>query len=72
MFKPHRGPQKPSFQPSGISPNKLIQFLEHAQHRCADAGEEEAAFRFEMMVEYLRKDYVPGKPLEFNSMVLGF
>ncbi|NDC22719.1 MAG: hypothetical protein EB078_09150 [Proteobacteria bacterium] len=72
MLKPHRGPQAPSFQSSGISHLKLIRFLEDAQRRCEEAGEKDSAFRFEMMVEYFRKDYVPGKPLAFTGMVLGF
>jgi hypothetical protein len=72
MFKPHRGSQAPSFRETGISHLKLIRFLQDAQLKCADAGEEDSAFRLEMMVEYFTKDYQPGKPLKFTPTILGF
>lgn len=72
MFKPHRGVQKPAFRPEGISHFTLIKVLRFAQQRCAQAGEEESAFRFEMMAEYFEKDYVPGKPVKMDGMMLGF
>lgn len=72
MFKPHRGPQAPSFRESGINHFKLIQFLQDAQKKCADVGEEDSAFRLEMLADYFAKDYQPGKPLKFTPTVLGF
>jgi hypothetical protein len=75
MFKPHRGSQKPFLSETnhgGINHFKLIQFLQDAQRKCADAGEEDSAFRMEMLVDYFTKDYEPGKPLKFTPTVLGF
>ena len=72
MFKPHRGSQGPSIRESGINHFKLIQFLKDAQTKCQNEGEEDSAFRFEMLVEYFSKDYEPGKPLKFNPTILGF
>lgn len=72
MFSPHRGPHKPKFVSEGISQSGIIKLMEYAQQRCAEAGEEDAAFRFEMLVEYFKKDYVPGKPIKISPMILGF
>lgn len=72
MFKPYRGAQGPSIRESGINHFKLIKFLEDAQKRCEQAGEEDSAFRFEMLVDYFSKQYEPGKPLKFNPTILGF
>jgi len=72
MFKPYRGAQGPSIRESGINHFKLIKFLQDAQKKCADAGEEDSAFRMEMLVDYFTKDYEPGKPLKFTPTVLGF
>jgi hypothetical protein len=75
MFKPHRGSQKPFLNETnhgGINHFKLIKFLQDAQRKCADAGEEDSAFRMEMLVDYFTKDYEPGKPLKFTPTVLGF
>jgi hypothetical protein len=75
MFKPHRGSQKPFLNESnhgGINHFKLVQFLQEAQRKCADAGEEDSAFRFEMMVDFFVKDYNHNKPLKFTPTILGF
>ena len=71
MFKPTRGPQKPSFKQTGINHFQLIKFLQLCQKRLEMEGERDSAFRFEMVVDYLKQDYVPGRPLEFDGKVLG-
>lgn len=70
MFKP-RGPQKASFKPTGINHFQLIKFLEQCQKRLEVEGEKDSAFRIEMIKEYFKEDYSPGKPLEFDGRVLG-
>jgi len=70
MFKP-RGPQQPSFKQTGISQFQLVKFLEDAQKRLELEGEKESAFHIEMIAEYFKQDYEPGKPLKFNGRVLG-
>lgn len=72
MFSPHRGPHKAKFVSEGVSHSGIIKLMEYAQQLCLEKGEEDAAFRFEMLVEYFRKDYVPGKPIKLNAMMLGF
>lgn len=71
MFKP-RGPQKASFKATGISHFKLIDFLEKYQNKLNSIGEEEAAFRIEMLVDYFKNDYDPDKSLAFDTRKLGF
>lgn len=72
IWKP-RGVQKPSRNlDTGIRPGQLVQYLRDAQLRCQDAGEEDSAFRMEMLAEYFEKDYKPGQSLSFKGMHLGF
>jgi len=71
MFKP-RGPQKPSFKPTGINPFALIKFLEKAQLDLTRRGELDTAFRIEMLKTYFEEDYEVGKPLEYHGQILGF
>lgn len=71
MFKP-RGPQKPSFKPTGINPFALVKFLEQAQLDLTKRGELDSAFRLEMLKTYFQEDYEPGKPLNYSGQVLGF
>lgn len=72
MFKPTRGPHKPSIKPTGINPFALIKFLEQAQIDLAKRGELDASFRFEMLKTYFEQDYEVGKPLNYSGQVLGF
>lgn len=71
MFKP-RGPQKSSFKMTGINHFTLISFLEQYQRKLNTVGEEEAAFRVEMLVDYFKNDYDPNKGLTFDTRKLGF
>lgn len=71
MFKP-RGPQKPSFKPTGINHFALVKFLEQAQLDLTKRGELDSAFRLEMLKTYFQEDYEPGKPLNYSGQVLGF
>ena len=71
MFKP-RGPQKPSFKATGISHFTLINFLEQYQKKLNTIGEEEASLRIEMLVEFFKNDYDPGRGLQFDTKKLGF
>lgn len=73
LYKP-RGPQKPSMTLDGgyIRPNQLVTFLKDAQKHCEQAGEEDSAFRLEMIAEYFEKDFRPGQPLSFRGMYAGF
>lgn len=72
MMKPYRGAQPPSISRKGINPFSLIKFLEEAERMCKQKGDEESAFKFEMMVEYFKQDYEEGKPLKFSGQVLGY
>lgn len=72
MFKPTRGPQKPSLHLNGINPQRLITFLEEAQHCCERKGDFDAALRFECMVDYFKKDHDSGKGLVFKPGIIGF
>lgn len=72
MFKPTRGAQRPSKTTHGINPFALIKFLESAKTKCEQEGDRDSALRFELMVEYFRNDYEPGKPLKFTGGVIGF
>jgi len=72
MFKPTRGPQKPSFKATGISPFQMIKFLERYQEKLNSIGEQEAAFRIEMLVDYFENDYNSETGLFFDSRKLGF
>jgi len=70
VFKP-RGPQKATFKPSGINHFALIRFFEDCRKKLDERGEAESAFYMEMLSEYFKNDYEEGKPLVFNSRVLG-
>ena len=71
-LKPTRGPKKPSFSFSGVGHFQLIHFLEAYQKKCLSIGEEEAAFRIEMLVDYFKNDFKPDAGLHFDSKKLGF
>lgn len=71
MFKPTRGPQRPSISKSGISHWQMIKFIEQCETALKQIGEEESAFRFEMLKEYFKNDYEEGKPPKYSGQVLG-
>lgn len=72
MFAPTRGAQRPSLSLHGISAFALIRFLEQAKNKCEQEGDKDSALKFELMVEYFRNDYEPGKPLKFTGRVIGY
>jgi hypothetical protein len=70
MFAP-RGPQKPKMNMIGINHFKLVHFLEDCKKSLSEKGEKESAHYMEMLEYYFRKEYQQGKPLVFNSRILG-
>jgi Holliday junction resolvase-like predicted endonuclease len=72
MFRPTRGPQKPSFKSDGINPHKLVKFLDEARMYCEKKGDMDSALRFECMVDYFKKDHDSGKALVFTPGVIGY
>lgn len=71
MFKPTRGYQQPKMNMIGINHFKLVHFLEDCKKNLSEKGEKESAHYMEMLEDYFRKDYEQGKPLVFNSRILG-
>lgn len=49
----------------------LITFVEAAHKALEARGEEDSAFRFECLLQYLREDHKPGKPLTYCGMAIG-
>lgn len=49
----------------------LVQFLKEAHEVLEEEGDEDAAFRFEMLVDYFTNTYRPSQPLTFKSIILG-
>ena len=54
-----------------VSLRSLIAFIDDCERSLRSSGEEDEAFRFECIAEYLRKDYTPSKGLLFKPGVLG-
>jgi hypothetical protein len=50
----------------------LITFLKDYQNKLNTIGEEDSAFRIEMLIEYFRNDYQQDSELVFKSTQLGF
>jgi hypothetical protein len=71
-LKPVRGPKKPSFSFSGVGHFQLIHFLEAYHKKCVSIGEEEAALRIELLVDFFKNDFKPEDGLRFDSSKLGF
>lgn len=71
MFKPTRGPQRPKMQNAGISHWQLIKFLSQCEEALKAEGEEDSAFRFEMLKEYFSRDYEEGKSLVYKGQAIG-
>ena len=49
----------------------LIAFIEDCERSLKAKGEEDEAFRFECIAQYLRNDFTPSKGLTFKSGVIG-
>ena len=71
MFKPTRGPSKPSVRTSGINEFALVKFLEQAKDYLERNEKADQAFVVEMLTDYFKHDYEPGKPLKFTAQVVG-
>ena len=71
MFKPTRGPSKPTFKLSGINQMALVRFLEAYHDRLCKKEEYDAAFSVEMLADYFKNHYEEGKPLQFDPIKLG-
>lgn len=73
MFKPTRGFSKPALRAGGgINQFALIKLLETCEAELRVRGEEESAFRFEMLKTFFKEDYEEGKSLKYNGQMLGF
>jgi hypothetical protein len=73
MFKPTRGMSKPTLRgSSGINQFALIKLLEACEAELRTKGEENSAFRFEMLKTFFKEDYEEGKPLKYSGQMLGF
>lgn len=49
----------------------LIYFVTQSQRALEDAGESDAALRFEIFGDFLREDVANGKPFAFSTKALG-
>lgn len=54
-----------------IRVSMLINFMVAAQKALEAKGEEDGAFRFECLAQYLREDYKLGTPLVFTKTAIG-
>ena len=72
ILKPTRGPKKPSFSFSGVGHAQLIHFLTAYHKKCISIGEEEAALRIEILIDYFKNDFKPEDGLYFDPTKLGF
>lgn len=71
MFKPTRGPSKPTLKSSGINQLALVKFLQDCEDYLLRSGDQDGAFRVEMIKTYFKEDYEEGKPLKFSGQVVG-
>ena len=64
--------QKPkmSYSDDNVNFCSLLEFVNSAIHDLIEAGDEDAALRFEIFYEYLKKDFKGGY-LKYNSRALG-
>lgn len=54
-----------------ISLGSLVEFITDCERTLRTRGEEDEAFRFECILDYLKNDYTPSKGLNFKPGVLG-
>jgi hypothetical protein len=54
-----------------ITLKELITFVEKAQAALEDAGEGDAALRFEIFGDYLKQDVTSGQHFQFSTRALG-
>lgn len=69
--------RKPNYKPVTLNDNhkidllKLIRFLKQAHFDLEKKKEEDSAFRFEMLIEYLEKDFSNKKGLTYEGRCIG-
>lgn len=69
--------RKANMKPAALSDDvrvplgTLVEFIHSCETALRSRGEEEEAFRFECILEYLKNDYTPSKGLCFKPGVLG-
>ena len=56
---------------TGVNLRSVINYATQAMVALQEAGEEDAALRFELFAEYLRQDVANGKPFGFTYKSLG-
>jgi hypothetical protein len=54
-----------------VSLRSLIDFIDSCEKTLRAKGQEDEAFRFECISEYLKNDFAPSKGLTFRSGVIG-
>lgn len=54
-----------------VSLRSLLSFIDDCERTLKAKGEEDEAFRFECISEYLRKEFNPSKGLTFKPGVIG-
>ena len=54
-----------------VSLGSLIEFISSCERALRSRGEEDEAFRFECINEYLKNDYSPSKGLRFKPGAIG-
>lgn len=50
---------------------QLVQFLKDAHEALEEEGDDDAAFRFEMLIDWFQNHYTPSSKLEFRNIILG-
>lgn len=56
---------------TGVNLRSVVNYAKQAMVALQEAGEEEAALRFELFAEYLQNDVAGGKPFGFTYKSLG-
>lgn len=56
---------------SGITHYNLIKFMKAASEDLKKEGQEDAAFYFEQVEDWLKNHYVPSKSFVYESRILG-
>ena len=62
---------KSGMDSDGINYRSLVDFAKSAAAALEKKGEEDAAFYFEQLFDYLSEDYVPSKGLDRAEKILG-
>lgn len=70
MPNPRKKPKINACDPDAVNFRSLIEFVKQAQIDLEAAGDNDAALRFEILLEYLLNDFKGGY-LKYNSRALG-